>query len=51
MWGKGTVQIVTQVIDHLVVTITEKGIVMGQGNLETGTSQHCNLQEEYFERP
>ena len=32
------------VIDHLLVTMTEKRIAAGWGNLETGTSQHHCLQ-------
>ena len=45
---KVPVQIGTQVIDHLVVTMTE-GIATGWGNLDTGISQHCNFQKEYCE--
>ena len=45
------VQIDTQVIEHLVVTMTKKKLQQAGDTLETGTPQHCYFQKKYCEGP
>ena len=45
------VQIGTQVIDHLVATMTEKELQQTGETSKTGTPQHCNFQKECHEEP